>query len=297
MKVFDLHQDILYHIIENPKNSKILKNYKNISIEKFLFAIFPFRGFYKFYDVEEPLIYTLRGIEIAYEIEKNFHFKIIKNKNDFKSGNIILSIEGLYFVRTIYEIRTIYRLGIRSLGLVWNKDNLICSYWNSKNDYGLTDLGHDVISEAIKLNLAIDLAHCSDKTFFDVLSQFKTNIFVSHTGIRELKNIKRNLSEDMIYEISKVNGIVGIAFGDIFLSNLKLKDIVKYISKLIEKFPKTMCIGSDFFGVSKENQIKNLSEPKHLKNLYKLLKNYLSEELIENFFYKNAYEFFKKIFV
>jgi membrane dipeptidase len=295
MKVFDLHQDILYHIIENPKNSKILKSYKNIGIEKFLFAIFPFRGFYEFYDVEEPLIYTLRGVEIAYEIERKFHLKIIKSKSDLKNGNIILAIEGLYFVRTIYEIRAVHRLGIRSLGLVWNKDNLICSYWNSKNDYGLTDLGYDVINEAIKLNMAIDLAHCSDKTFFDVLKFFNKNIFVSHTGLRELNNIKRNLSEDMIYEISKINGIVGIAFGDIFLSKLSLKEIAKYLSKLIEKFPYNLSIGSDFYGVSREHQIRNLNNPKHFKNLYNALLEYLPNQMIENFFYKNAYMFFNNV--
>jgi hypothetical protein len=101
----------------------------------------------------------------------------------------------------------------------------------------------------------------------------------------------------MIYEISKINGIVGIAFGDIFLSKLSLKEIAKYLSKLIEKFPYNLSIGSDFYGVSREHQIRNLNNPKHLKNLYNALLEYLPNQMIENFFYKNAYEFFKKIFV
>ncbi len=294
MRVIDLHQDLLYYILDNPKNVEILRDYKNYGIDKFILAIFPFRGFYKIYDVEEPLIFTLRGIEIAYEIEKEFNLKIIKDANDLDYGNIIIGIEGLYFVRSVYEIRTIYRLGVRSIGLVWNKDNLICSYWDSKNDYGLSDLGFEIVENAIKLGIVIDLAHASDKTFFDVINNFKENIFVSHTGIRELNNIKRNLSEDMIFEISKIGGIVGIAFGDIFLSKLSLDEIIKYIAKLVEKFPNTISIGSDFFGVSKEHQIEKLREPKDLINLYNAFKNYLSDELIEKLFYKNAYNFFKK---
>ncbi len=294
MRVIDLHQDLLYYILDNPKNVEILRDYKNYGIDKFIFAIFPFRSFYKIYDVEEPLIFTLRGIEIAYEIEKEFNLKIIKDANSLDNGNIIIGIEGLYFVRSVYEIRAIHRLGVRSIGLVWNKDNLICSHWNSKNDYGLTDLGFEIIENAIKLGMLIDLAHASDKTFFDVINNFKENIFVSHTGIRELSNIKRNLSEDMIFEISKIDGIVGIAFGDIFLSKLSLDEVAKYISKLIEKFPNTISIGSDFFGVSKEHQIEKLGEPKDLINLYNALKNYLNDEMIERLFYKNAYNFFKR---
>lgn len=294
MKVFDLHQDLLYHIINSPKNVNILNDYKNLNIDKFVFAIFPFRNFYKILDVEEPLIYTLRGIEIAYEIEDEFKLKIIKNVDELDEGNMILAIEGLYFVRSVYEVKIVNRLKVKVLGLVWNKDNLICSYWNSKNDYGLTDLGYDVIKIAINLNMTIDLSHASDRTFFDVIENFKHNIFVSHTGIREISNIKRNISEDMIYEISKINGIVGIAFADIFLSKTTLEDIAKYISKLIEKYPNTLCIGSDFFGVSDEHKIENLSEPKDLKNLYLELKKYLPDEYIDNFFYNNAYNFFKR---
>ncbi|MEO0196664.1 MAG: membrane dipeptidase [candidate division WOR-3 bacterium] len=295
MRVFDLHQDLLYHILSNPNDIKILENYKNFGIEKFIFAIFPFRSFFSFYDVEEPLLFTLRGIEIAYDISNKFNLKIIRSFEDLEDGNIIIGIEGLYFVRSVYELRIIHRLGVRSIGLVWNKDNLICSYFNSKNDFGLTDLGFEIVENAINLKMAIDLAHSSDKTFFDVINHFKRNIFVSHTGIRELNNIKRNLSEDMIYEFSKINGIVGIAFGDIFLSNLNLKQVSEYIAKLVEKFPNTIAIGSDFFGVPKEHQIENLNEPSHFINLYNHLKNYLSDELIEKLFYKNAFEFFKRV--
>ncbi|MCS7244812.1 MAG: membrane dipeptidase [candidate division WOR-3 bacterium] len=294
MKVFDLHQDLLYYIIDNPNNVSILNEYKNLNIDKFVFAIFPFRGFYKILDVEEPLIYTLRGIEIAYEIEKEFNLKIIKGIEEFDEGNIILAVEGLYFVRSTYEVRIMNRLGIKVLGLVWNKDNLICPHWNSKNDYGLTDLGYDVVKTAISLNMTIDLSHASDRTFFNVIENFKQNIFVSHTGIREISNIKRNVSEDMIYEISKINGIVGIAFADIFLSKATLTDIAKYVSKLIEKYPNTLCIGSDFYGISQEHKIENLSKPNDLKNLYLELKKYLPDEYVNNFFYNNAYSFFKR---
>jgi len=295
MKVFDLHQDLLYYILDNPNNANVLKEYKKISIEKFIFAIFPFRSFYKISDVEEPLLFTLRGIEIAYEISEKFKLKIIKSSKDLKYGNIIIGIEGLYFIRSLYELKTIHRLGVRSLGLVWNKDNLLCSFWDSKNDYGLTDLGFEIVENAINLNMAIDLSHASDKTFFDVINNFKRNIFVSHTGIRELVNIKRNLSEDMIYEISKINGIVGIAFANIFLSNLNLNEIAKYISRLLEKFPKTLAIGSDFYGVSYDYQIEGLRNPSDIKNLYNELKKYVSDELIENLFYNNALEFFKNV--
>jgi len=54
MKVFDLHQDILYHIIENPKNSKILKSYKNIGIEKFLLLYFHLEDFMNFMMLKNP---------------------------------------------------------------------------------------------------------------------------------------------------------------------------------------------------------------------------------------------------
>jgi L-methionine (R)-S-oxide reductase len=294
MRIFDLHQDLLYEIIKNKENVEILKNYKDFGFKNFIFAIFPFRNFYNHIDVENPLLFILRGIDSAYEIAEKFSLKIIKDEKDLENDGFIISVEGLYGIESVSEIRNLSRLGVKSIGLVWNKDNPICSCWLSSKDYGLSDFGYEVIKTALNMGIVIDLSHSSDKTFFDTIENFRTNIFVSHTGIRELNNIKRNLDEDMIYEITKRKGIVGIAIGDIFLGKRNLKEIVNHISKIIEKYPNSICLGSDLYGISKENAIDGIYYPYEFKNFYLKLKENIGDELTDKFFYLNAFNFFKR---
>jgi membrane dipeptidase len=69
-----------------------------------------------------------------------------------------------------------------------------------------------------RLGIMVDIAHVSDKTFWDALEASKAPIFSSHSSCRSLSNIPRNMTDEMIQALAKKGGVVQINFGCEFLS-------------------------------------------------------------------------------
>jgi len=84
---------------------------------------------------------------------------------------------------------------------------------------GLTDFGKDVIREMNRLGIIVDIAHVSDKTFYDVLETSKAPIFSSHSSCRAICNAPRNMTDDMIRDLAKHGGVIQINYHVGFLSH------------------------------------------------------------------------------
>ena len=64
----------------------------------------------------------------------------------------------------------------------------------------------------------MDISHVSDKTFYDALAVSKTPIFASHSSCRSICNAARNMTDDMMRELSKHGGVIQINYHVGFLS-------------------------------------------------------------------------------
>ncbi len=69
-----------------------------------------------------------------------------------------------------------------------------------------------------RLGMMVDVAHVSDRTFWDVIEASRAPVFSSHSSARALSNIPRNLSDDQIRAIAKKGGLVMINLGCEFIS-------------------------------------------------------------------------------
>jgi membrane dipeptidase len=83
---------------------------------------------------------------------------------------------------------------------------------------GLTDFGKDVVKEMNRLGMIVDLAHVSDKTFYDALAITTAPVIVSHSSMRAISNVPRNVSDDMLLALAKNGGVIGICFGEGFVN-------------------------------------------------------------------------------
>jgi len=82
-----------------------------------------------------------------------------------------LTIEGGHAIDDdLRVLRMYYQLGIRSMTLTHARNN---NWADSANDTpvhnGLTEFGNEVVREMNRLGMLVDLAHVSDKTFYDAL--------------------------------------------------------------------------------------------------------------------------------
>ena len=126
-----------------------------------------------------------------------------------------LTIEGGHSIDDdLHVLRTYYRLGIRSMTLTHARNtNWADSASDTPANNGLIDFGKDVVHEMNRLGMIVDLAHVSDKTFYDALAVTTKPLIVSHSSMRAISNVARNVSDEMLRALAKNGGVIGINCG------------------------------------------------------------------------------------
>lgn len=131
----------------------------------------------------------------------------------------LIGIEGGHAIENEPRLlRAFYDLGVRYMTLTHTRNLDWAGSSAEKEERGLNDLGRRIIAEMNRLGMMVDLAHVSDRTFWDALEASRAPVFSSHSSARALSNIPRNLSDDQIRAIAKKGGLVMINLGCEFIS-------------------------------------------------------------------------------
>ena len=137
---------------------------------------------------------------------------------------------------------------IRYITLSHYKNNLIC---DSANDSvrtwnGLSPFGEKVIEEMNRLGIMIDVSHISDSTFFDIIKITKAPVIASHSGCRYFTpGFERNVSDEIIIQITKTGGVVQIPFADFFLREDANKKFHQNEAEIDEYIKSNLIIGTN----------------------------------------------------
>lgn len=129
---------------------------------------------------------------------------------------------------------------------------------------GLRPFGRDLITEMERRGLIVDVAHASEKLFWDVMEHAKRPPIYSHGGCRKLCNISRNLSDEQSREIIKRGGLIGVILYPHYLRKTgvwgKIDDVVRHIDHwLALGGENALSIGSDMSGVAIVREIGNIA--------------------------------------
>lgn len=162
----------------------------------------------------------------------------------------LLSVEGLHALeQNLDNVGELERAGFRILGLVHFFDNALGGSSAGVEKRGITDFGKQVVKLMEEKSLIVDLAHSSEKLFFDVLDMATRPVVVSHTGIKAIYDSPRNLSDKQILAIGENGGIIGIGFWDGANGDLKPSSIAKAIRHVVDIIGiHHVSLGSDFDG-------------------------------------------------
>jgi membrane dipeptidase len=76
---------------------------------------------------------------------------------------------------------------------------------------GLADACLDLLREMQRLNILLDLSHCSDKAFWQALKHFDGPVLASHNNCRALVPHQRQFSDEQIRAIIERKGVIGAA--------------------------------------------------------------------------------------
>jgi membrane dipeptidase len=139
-----------------------------------------------------------------------------------KAGKIaaFLTVEGGHTIDDdLRVLRMYYQLGIRSMTLTHSRNN---NWADSATDEpahnGLTDFGKDVVREMNRLGMVVDVSHVAEKTFYDALEVTTKPVMCTHSSMRALSDVPRNVTDDMLRALARNGGVIGITFGEGFVN-------------------------------------------------------------------------------
>jgi membrane dipeptidase len=139
-----------------------------------------------------------------------------------KAGKIavFLTVEGGHTIDDdLRVLRMYYQLGVRSMTLTHSRNN---NWADSATDQpvhnGLTDFGKEVVREMNRLGMLVDVSHVADKTFYDAIEVTSKPVICSHSSMRALSPVPRNVTDEMLRALAKNRGVVGISFGEGFVN-------------------------------------------------------------------------------
>lgn len=137
-------------------------------------------------------------------------------------------------------LRNFYRLGIRYITLTHNDNNDICDSSSAEQPRwkGLSVFGKQVVREMNRLGMLIDVSHISDRAFWDVLEVSQAPVIATHSGIRSLCNVPRNMSDSMIKALAARGGVIQIVFYSGFLDEAYNRRAEAVRKKLQPQFKK-----------------------------------------------------------
>ena len=124
---------------------------------------------------------------------------------------IILGVQNSEHFRTADDVDRFYQLGQRVSLLTYNSRNLIGNGSTERHDEGISDFGAQIIERMNKVGMAVDTAHCGDKTTLDAFEVSKVPVLITHSNCRALNpNHPRCKTDEAIRKMAEKGGVMGI---------------------------------------------------------------------------------------
>ncbi|MDO4510429.1 MAG: membrane dipeptidase [Bacteroidales bacterium] len=206
---------------------------------------------------------TLQLIDVAKDqISQNEHLcNLARSEADVRrlkaegKKALLLGVEnGLGLGNDIGKVKTLAQMGVTYITLCHTWDNQIChsSTHTADAKKGLTAFGRKLVKEMNRQGMLIDLSHCSDGTFWDVMKLSSKPVVCTHSGARALCDNDRNLSDDQLRAIARNGGVVQTVAYYEFLSRhhkATIDDFIDHIHHMVKVAGiDHVGIGTDFDG-------------------------------------------------
>jgi len=229
--VVDMHTDVLLNIMRGADISHRLEyghvdlvRMKEGGIDVQFFAVWPDPKRYmpeRMYDHSMFLIGLLEDV-----LRKNENtIELAKSPADIEriiSENKMAACIGLEggtaIENDLTKLNDFYNRGVRYLGLTWNDSPDWATSAHDESDKtftraaGLTDFGRQVIRKMNDLGIMVDVSHCGEQTFWDVIETTSRPVIASHSAVHALRWHDRNLTDAQIKAIAAGGGVIFVNF-------------------------------------------------------------------------------------
>lgn len=194
-------------------------------------------------------------LEMAYTVDD-----ILRISSEGKIASLI-GIEGGHAIaNSLPTLRMFYDLGVRYMTLT-HSANLAWAdaAGDSPELGGLSEFGLEVVREMNRLGMLVDLSHVTPDAMRDAIGASAAPIIFSHSSARAIRDVERNVPDDVLALLPANGGVVMINFYSEFLvpEGGKRPGTVGTIADHIDHVVAVAGIdhvglGSDFDGIDEE---------------------------------------------
>jgi membrane dipeptidase len=245
----------------------------------------------------EQVVACYRAIE-----ENPDRIRLVRTRDDLgavEAGErlgLMLSMEGAEPFGYDPEMADVFwALGVRMFALTWNRRNAFADGLAEPPGGGLSRLGEALVDRLSAHGAILDLAHASERTFFDVLERTEGPLVVSHASCRAVMETPRNLSDDQLRAVAERGGVVGLMALPLVVdpNNPTIDRFVDHVDHAIETIGiDHVGLGADFIrqvtlslavrtppdallppGLRMEDAIEDLAGPEDYPNLVAALRS------------------------
>ncbi len=289
IKIFDTHSDMLYDLDRKQKRG-VEKQFENYHVNQLNNSVIR-GGLWTMYSPDEfDLIEGLKNAIRQIDMNKLPEFKVV------------LGLEGLRNLKSVEDLDVLYEMGFRHAMVTWNEANDYATGAKADPERGITEEGKKLFKRMQELDMIIDLAHLNEKSFYEALELVDKNIIYSHGLCKALCGHVRNLTDDQMIALKKVDGLFGLTLANNFVNDDKSKQDLEHFLDHVDYAKKFMginnlCFGFDFMDYLIEFPNSNIEDVSDATKAYRIIEGLrergYSEEDIEKICYKNFYDRYK----
>ena len=181
-------------------------------------------------------------------------------------------------------------VGVKAINLTWNHANLIAGSHMSEPERGLNALGRAFVRKAQSYGILMDVSHCSDAAFWDLMEITEKPVIATHSNARAVCGHTRNLTDEMFRAIAETGGVVGVNFWVKFVASAEeptMDDILRHMDHFMELGgEKHIGLGADLDGCDQLSG--GMEGVQDLPMLWEALRRHgYDDKLLEDIFYNN----------
>ncbi|MBY0504702.1 MAG: dipeptidase [Bryobacteraceae bacterium] len=128
----------------------------------------------------------------------------------------VIGVENAYPLGTdIKRVEEFYNRGARYMSLAHNGNSQLADSNTGEADgylynNGLSPMGKEAIAEMNRLGIMVDLSHPSKGANMEAIRLSKAPVIASHSGVRALADVSRNMDDELLLALKKNGGVVQV---------------------------------------------------------------------------------------
>ncbi|MGT2509583.1 membrane dipeptidase [Cupriavidus basilensis] len=155
-------------------------------------------GWIRLFQSREDLLLVRTGADVE------------RAKREGKLG-ILMHFQGTQPIENDLRLVDSYKaLGVSMIMLTYNQKNMVGDGCEERTDAGLSNFGVDLVKRLNEQRIIVDCSHTGTRTTLDAIEHSTQPVVFSHSNVRSVYDVRRNISDEQIRAVAASGGVIGM---------------------------------------------------------------------------------------